>query len=208
MSGLLRQLLLGAAIALLPAIAWSEDTLPFEMPRDGRNLPRFAIVETTKGRFTLELFGDEAPISVRNFEYLARRGSYNYVKFHKYVPNFMIQGGDPTGTGKGGPGYSLPPEINPVKHFRGTVGWARPAMKVNPERRSSGSQFYILLADSPHLDGFYTAFARVVAGMENVEMLREGDRMLTVSFPQDGQPAPAATPNDPLMNRIERLRTR
>lgn len=203
----MRLLLLMFAIALLPDALNAEDRLPFEVPNDSSALPRFAIVETTKGRFTIELFGDETPMSVRNFEYLARRGTYNYVKFHKYMPNFIIQGGDPTGTGKGGPGYSLPPEISAVKHLRGTVGWARPAMKVNPERRSSGSQFYICLSDAPHLDGFYTAFARVVSGMENVEMLREGDRMLTVTFPQKPeQGPPVARPDDPLMNRIERLR--
>lgn len=169
------------------AIAWvsAEDRLPFEEPKDPSKLPRRAAIETTKGTFEIMFFRDEAPISVRNFEFLAKTGTYDYVKFHKYMDRYAIQGGDPTGTGRGGPGYTLPPEFSRVKHIRGTLGWARPSMKVNPERRSSGSQFYILLTDAFHLDGFYTAFARVVNGMEVVDSLRVGDRILSVTFPDE-----------------------
>lgn len=178
------------ALALLPAApedALGADQLPFEEPKDPSALPRRAVIETTKGTFEIMFFREDAPLSVRNFEYLAKNGTYDFVKFHKYMDRYSILGGDPTGTGRGGPGYTLPPEFSRVKHIRGTMGWARPSMKVNPERRSSGSQFYIMLVDAFHLDGFYSAFARVVSGMEVVDQLRVGDRILSVTFPADGR---------------------
>ena len=117
-----------------------------------------------------------------------QQGIYNGVAFHRYEPGFIIQGGDPTGTRKGGPGWALPPEINDrLRHTRGTVGWARLADQVNPERRSSGSQFYITLAPTSGVDGFYTIFAQVVAGMDNVDQLRPGDKILSVRLPKKKQ---------------------
>lgn len=176
-------------------VAWAEDEdkdekeeqdkLPFEVPEDPLMLPPTALVETTKGPFELKLYRRLAPISVTNFEYLGRKGIYNGVEFHRYVPGFVIQGGDPTGTRKGGPGWTLPPEMNDtLRHVRGTVGWARLPAEVNPERRSNGSQFYITLKAAPHIDGFYTIFGQVIRGMENVDRLRPGDKIHTVRFPK------------------------
>jgi peptidyl-prolyl cis-trans isomerase B (cyclophilin B) len=121
---------------------------------------------------------------VKNFEYLGRKNFYNKLGFHRYVENYVIQGGDPDGTGKGGPKYTLPPETSELKHRRGVLGMARLGNILNPERRSNGSQFYICLKDSPHLDGFYTIFAEVIDGMETVDKLRIGDQIIRIRFPR------------------------
>jgi len=160
-----------------------KDTLPFKIPKNLRSLPETARIETTKGFFVIKFYRREAPISVANFAHLANKGFYDGVSFHRLVPGFMIQGGDPTGTAKGGPGWTLPPELGGrARHNKGALGWARLHAKVNPLRRSNGSQFYITLRDAPDLDGFYTVFAQVVRGYKTVELLRKGDRILNIDF--------------------------
>ncbi len=160
--------------------------LPFAVPDDPNKLPDTALVITTKGPFEVKLFRNRTPISIANFQHLGKKGIYEGVAFHRYIPNFVIQGGDPTGTTRGGPGWSLPQEIDPdVSHVRGTIGWARRPAQSNPERKSNGSQFYICLTPQPRLDGFYTAFGVVIRGMENVDRLRPGDKILKVRFPRD-----------------------
>jgi peptidyl-prolyl cis-trans isomerase B (cyclophilin B) len=158
--------------------------LPFSTPRNYQALPESAMVETTKGKFIIEFYREQAPVTVRNFEYLGKKRFYENLTFHRYIPNFVLQGGDPKGNGKGGPGYSLPPEFSEINHAEGTLGMAMLPAKVNPERLSNGSQFYITLADSPHLDGLYTVFGKVVEGMDVVSRLRAGDRILHVYFPK------------------------
>jgi cyclophilin family peptidyl-prolyl cis-trans isomerase len=175
-------LLFLSAIALFDAGA--ESQLPFSVPSSADELPKTALIETTKGAFEVEFFVDVAPITVKNFEYLAKRGFYNSVRFHRYMPGYLIQGGDPTGTGKGGPGYRLPPEFSKRKHQRGVLGMARRPDPVNPERLSDGSQFYIMLTNAQHLDGLYTVFGRVVEGMEIVEQLRESDKITLIRLPR------------------------
>ena len=163
----------------------AEEKLPFDVPADYQQLPQTALIETTQGPFEIRFYREEAPISVANFQYLGKKGTYNGVGFHRFVPGMLIQGGDPTGTTKGGPGWTLPSEITAsVHHLRGALGWARLTEEVNPERRSNGSQFYVTLKPVPGLDGFYTIFAQVIRGMENVDRLREGDRILAVKFPK------------------------
>jgi peptidyl-prolyl cis-trans isomerase B (cyclophilin B) len=111
---------------------------------------------------------------------LAQKKFYNNLTFHRVVPGFVVQGGDPTGTGTGGPGYTIPAEIN-LPHKEGALAWARlPEMgpngqPVNPEKRSSGSQFYITLAPQPALDGGYTVFGQTVEGMEVAKQIQRGD---------------------------------
>jgi cyclophilin family peptidyl-prolyl cis-trans isomerase len=105
---------------------------------------------------------------------LAKGGYYNGLTFHRVVPDFVIQGGDPTGTGSGGPGYTIPAEIK-LPHKQGAMAWARTGDEVNPERRSSGSQFYITLKATPFLDGAYTVFGQTVTGMDVVEKINQGD---------------------------------
>ncbi|MBR7040295.1 MAG: peptidylprolyl isomerase [Clostridia bacterium] len=128
------------------------------------------------GVIKLELYPDLAPQSVRNFCYLARQGFYDGLTFHRVISGFMIQGGDPEGTGLGGPGYRIKGEfrqngcINPLKHTRGVISMAR-SMSPN----SAGSQFFIMHADAPHLDGGYAAFGRVTEGMEAVDKIASCD---------------------------------
>ena len=123
-------------------------------------------------RIKLELFPDKAPESVGNFVSLAKSGFYDGLIFHRVISGFMIQGGDPTGTGMGGPGYRIKGEfrqngfINPIKHTRGVISMARSMMP-----NSAGSQFFIMHEDAPHLDGGYAAFGRVTEGMEAVDRI-------------------------------------
>ncbi len=144
-----------------------------------------AVIKTSKGDITLELYPKEAPLSVTNFVQLANGGFYNNLSFHRVVPNFVVQGGDPQGTGAGGPGYTIPAEIkdNPHKHVEGALAWARTGDEVNPQRRSSGSQFYITLAPTPFLDNGYTVFGKTIAGMDVVKKIQQGDKILGISCP-------------------------
>ncbi|MEO0083370.1 MAG: peptidylprolyl isomerase [candidate division WOR-3 bacterium] len=124
------------------------------------------------GKIKIELFTNEAPKTTENIKTLVAKGFYDGLTFHRVVPGFVIQGGDPKGDGTGGPGYTTPAEISPkLKHLRGTVAMARLGDQVNPKRESSGSQFYICLANIPHLDGAYTIIGQVVAGMDVVDKI-------------------------------------
>ena len=127
-----------------------------------------ATIETEKGTIVIDLHEDVAPKTVANFVKLANEGFYDGLTFHRVIPGFVAQGGDPKGDGSGGPGYTLEAEISDLSHEKGTVAMARKPDEVNPERRSSGSQFYICLAPQPHLDGQYTIFGQVTEGMETV----------------------------------------
>ncbi len=122
------------------------------------------------GDIKAELYPDVAPATVENFVKLAGSGFYNGLTFHRIIPGFMIQGGDPEGTGMGGPGYSIKGEFstngfpNPLNHTRGVLSMARSMM---PD--SAGSQFFIMHEDAPHLDGNYAAFGKVIEGIEVVD---------------------------------------
>ncbi|MDD2942969.1 MAG: peptidylprolyl isomerase [bacterium] len=180
------KLLTGILLTLvLAAVVQAQDVkLPFSVPENTNLLPETALVETSQGNFEVRFYRDDAPITVRNFEYLGRKGFYKGLTFHRYVEGFVIQGGDPEGTGKGGPGYRIPPELRDIKHHAGTLGMAMLPASANPERLSNGSQFYITLADAPHLDGLFSVFAEVTSGMEVVRRLRQGDRILEIRFPR------------------------
>ncbi|HXD89845.1 MAG TPA: peptidylprolyl isomerase [Candidatus Binataceae bacterium] len=143
-----------------------------------RNTEHYATIETDRGNIVVELYPAVAPKTVANFEKLAKDGFYNKLTFHRVEPGFVVQGGDPQGNGMGGPGYEVPAEISPTeKHLRGTIAMARTGDNVNPDRKSSGSQFYICLAPAPFLDGQYTSFGAVVAGMDVVDKIKVGDKM-------------------------------
>lgn len=135
-----------------------------------------AVITTSKGEIVAELYPKDAPLSVTNFKMLADGGYYTGLTFHRVVPGFVIQGGDPTGTGSGGPGYTIPAEIG-KPHNKGALAWARLGDEVNPKRRSSGSQFYITLEPTPSLDGQYTVFGQTVKGMDIVGKIQKGDRI-------------------------------
>ena len=115
------------------------------------------------GEIVVDLFADAAPETVNSFIFLAREGYYDGVTFHRIIPGFVAQGGDPTGTGTGGPGYNVPDEVNDNKHVQGALSMAKTAA---PD--SAGSQFYITLDAVPHLDGGYTVFGQVREGMDVV----------------------------------------
>jgi cyclophilin family peptidyl-prolyl cis-trans isomerase len=144
---------------------------------------RTAVLNTTQGVIKFELREDLAPVTAQNFIALAERGFYNGLTFHRYVPGFVIQGGDPDGTGMGGSGKTIPLEVTPqLKHdSAGVVAMAR-----SQDRDSASSQFYFTLRDTPHLDMGYAVFGKVTEGLENVLRLREGDRMNSVTIEAAG----------------------
>ncbi len=130
-----------------------------------------AEIETNKGIIELELHSEHAPKTVNNFVFLAREGFYDGVSFHRVISNFMIQGGDPTGTGRGGPGYCFGDEVeeNPLKHERGVISMANAGPNTN------GSQFFITHSPQPHLNGKHTVFGKVVSSQDIVDSIRQGD---------------------------------
>lgn len=123
--------------------------------------------QTTAGTFKAELYPEIAPNTVKNFVSLVKKGFYDGTIFHRVIPGFMIQGGDPEGTGMGGPGYGIKGEFaangfpNDLRHTRGVLSMAR-SMRPN----SAGSQFFVMVADAPHLDGQYAAFGKVIEGID------------------------------------------
>ena len=132
------------------------------------------------GEIRIEFFPEDAPKTVENFVTLAKKGFYNGLNFHRVVPDFVVQGGCPKGNGTGGPGYTVKAEFNKQKHVRGTVAMAR---SQHPD--SAGSQFYICYGTTPHLDGQYTVFGKVVSGMELVDRIKQGDKMTSVTIAEE-----------------------
>jgi len=166
-----------AVLAVASACNGSTDGVPV------RNTGHYAIVDTDRGTLVIELYPSVAPKTVANFEDLAKKGFYNGLTFHRVVPDFVVQGGDPDGTGKGGPGYTIPAEIDKNEHhLRGSVATARLGDEVNPKRDSSGSQFYICLQPQSGLDGDYTIFGGVIKGMSVVEQIQKGDHMKKITL--------------------------
>lgn len=149
---------------------------PPPMQIDSKKTYRVTMV-TNKGDIVLELYPQRAPKTVNNFVFLAREGFYDGVSFHRVVNDFVIQGGDPTGTGRGGPGYQFEDEVvgNPLKHETGVISMANAGPNTN------GSQFFITHSPQPHLDGRHTVFGKVIEeGQAVVMAIRQGDRMLGV----------------------------
>ena len=137
--------------------------------------PWTAKVETSRGAFTIRLAGDAAPLTVMNFVALAQKGYFDGAPVHRVVPNFVVQDGDPTGTGNGGPGYEIRDELNTIPYATATVGMAL----SGPD--TGGSQWFVTQAPQPHLDGGYTVFGTVVAGMDVVLRIEQGDRIARIT---------------------------
>src|ERR1700737_1631292 len=137
-----------------------------------------ATVRTSKGDFTLALDVKAAPVTVNNFVHLAQNHFYDGLNFHRVVPGFVVQGGDPDGNGTGGPAYKLPDEANPAPWVKGSLGMASSAAGVN------GSQFFVLLGDAPYLadSGVYNHFGMVTSGEEVVTSLQIGDTIRTIDI--------------------------
>lgn len=133
-----------------------------------------ATIKTSKGDVVVSLDASAAPEHVNNFIFLSNQGFYDGLTFHRVEPGFVIQGGDPEGSGQGGPGYTIPGEFD-LTHIEGALAMARLPDQVNPDRASSGSQFYITLAPTPFLDGQYSVFGKVETGMEVVQSIQVGD---------------------------------
>jgi peptidyl-prolyl cis-trans isomerase B (cyclophilin B) len=137
---------------------------------------KIATIETDRGTLRVELFAKDAPGTVANFEKLAKKGFYDGLKFHRVIPDFVIQGGCPKGDGTGGPGWNIKCETagNPHKHLRGSLSMAHAG------KDTGGSQFFIAHSPQPHLDGKHTVFGKVVSGLEVVDAIRAGDKMKKV----------------------------
>ena len=133
-------------------------------------------IETNRGNIELELYPQHAPQTVNNFVFLAGQEFYDGVVFHRVIANFMIQSGDPTGTGRGGPGYRFADECygNPLKHERCVISMANAGPNTN------GSQFFITHLATPHLDGRHTVFGKVTSGEDIVDAIQQGDTMTSV----------------------------
>lgn len=137
-----------------------------------------AVIEMDKGTIVFKFYPEDAPKSVENFRKLAKEGFYNGLTWHRVVKepqSYIVQGGDPTGTGTGGPGYSISDEFNARPHLEGTVAMAR-----TPLPDSAGSQFYICLDALPQLDGKYTVFGQLMDGFEVIHKIEQGDVMKSV----------------------------
>ncbi|NWJ45010.1 MAG: peptidylprolyl isomerase [Chloroflexi bacterium] len=138
---------------------------------------KIATIQLANGStIKIELYPDSAPATVANFEKLSNSGFYNGLNFHRVEPGFVVQGGDPNGDGTGGPGYKIKAEFNERKHVTGTLAMARAS-----DPNSAGSQFYICLAPAPFLDRQYTVFGQVTEGMDEVQKIRRGDKMTSVT---------------------------
>lgn len=140
-----------------------------------------AIIHMDKGDIVIELFPKEAPKTVANFEKLIKEGFYDGLIFHRVIPGFVAQGGDPLGTGVGGPGYTIPDELegNFHKHVRGALSMAHRGPNT------AGSQFFIVYESQPHLDGVHTVFGQVIEGMDVVAQIQQGDAMNSLEVIDD-----------------------
>ncbi|NLK67329.1 MAG: peptidylprolyl isomerase [Campylobacteraceae bacterium] len=152
----------------------------YEINKDELAKYKFAIIETEKGDMKLELYGDEAPQTVTNFATLAKESFYDGLNFHRVIPNFVIQGGCPYGTGTGGPGHRIKCECDNQthRHERGTLSMAHAG------RDTGGSQFFVCHSAQPHLDGVHTVFGKVIDadGLKVLDSIRVGDKIKTIKI--------------------------
>lgn len=158
----------------MPVKQWSS---PPVMQID-QNKTYHATMETSRGTIEIEFFPKNAPKTVNNFVFLSKEGFYDGISFHRVIGDFMIQGGDPTGTGRGGPGYQFEDETrgNPLTHDTGVISMANAGPNTN------GSQFFITHSPQPHLNGKHTVFGKVVSGQDVVNAIRQGDMITKVTI--------------------------
>lgn len=135
-----------------------------------------ATIETGKGNIVLELFARDVPVTVNNFVFLAREGFYDGTTFHRVISSFMAQGGDPTGTGTGGPGYTFADEFTKHTHVTGALSMANAGSNTN------GSQFFITYAPQNHLDGKHSVFGQLIDGMDVLEVIEQGDTIVRITI--------------------------
>jgi len=142
---------------------------PVLTARDGS----VCVLETEKGTLTFRMFSEVAPRTVARISELADSGFFDGIVFHRVVADFVVQSGDPTGTGEGGSGRTIPAEFSQLHYIRGSVGMAR-----SDDVNSNDSQFFICISDQPHLDGKYTLFGQVILGEEVLDRIRQGDKIV------------------------------
>lgn len=135
-----------------------------------------ATIETGKGNIVLELFASDVPVTVNNFVFLAREGFYDGTTFHRVISSFMAQGGDPTGTGTGGPGYTFADEFTKHTHVTGALSMA------NAGQNTNGSQFFITYTPQNHLDGKHSVFGQLIDGMDVLETIEQGDTIVRITI--------------------------
>ena len=138
-----------------------------------------ATIETEKGDLVLELFASDVPVTVNNFVFLAREGFYDGLTFHRVVADFVVQGGDPAGDGRGGPGYQFDDEITEHTHVAGALSMANSGANTN------GSQFFITFTPQHHLDGHHSVFGQLVEGMDVLESIEQGDVMIRITIEEE-----------------------
>ncbi|MCP4355935.1 MAG: peptidylprolyl isomerase [Proteobacteria bacterium] len=165
------------ALLSVSTVANAQGLQTGEKPTMDQPTKEYVKVETKHGDVFFEFFENDAPKHVEAFKKLTTDGFYDGLVFHRVVPDFVAQTGDPTGTGTGGPGYNLKAEFNSRPHVRGALGMAR---SQHPD--SAGSQFYFVLKDARFLDNEYTVFGQVVKGMEVVDQIVQGDKMDKVTI--------------------------
>jgi len=135
-----------------------------------------ATIETNKGDLVLELFASDVPNTVNNFVFLAREGFYDGTKFHRVIAGFMAQGGDPSGTGAGGPGYTFADEFTEHTHVTGALSMANRGANTN------GSQFFITYAPQHHLDNHHSVFGQLIEGMDVLKAIKQGDTIIRITI--------------------------
>ena len=179
-----KKLLIGLAAVIVIVLIAVIATMP-EKPKTYSAPPPMTIdtskqytatIETEKGNLVLELFASDVPITVNNFVFLARDGFYDGTTFHRVIPGFVAQGGDPTGTGAGTPGYRFDDEITEHTHVTGALSMANSGPNTN------GCQFFITYAPQPHLDGKHSVFGQLIEGMDVLERLEQGDVMIRIAI--------------------------
>ena len=178
------RIVLAPAILILTSCAGTpQEGTPAPKPKSYSSPPPLTIdtskeytatIETEKGDIVLELFAADVPITANNFIFLAREGFYNSTTFHRVIPDFMAQGGDPTGTGTGGPGYSFADEFTKHTHVTGALSMANSGPNTN------GSQFFITYAPQPHHDGLHSVFGQLVDGMAVLTEIKSGDTIVRI----------------------------
>ncbi len=156
--------------------AQASKSTPMQVDSSGLSKTK-AILKTVHGNIVFKFYPNKAPNTVTRISELIKKGFYDGLIFHRVVPNFVIQGGDPTATGTGGSGQMLKAEFNDIQHIKGTVAMARAQ-----DKDSADSQFYIALTNLPHLDRNYTVFGQVVEGLELLDKVQQGDKMLSLSL--------------------------
>jgi peptidyl-prolyl cis-trans isomerase B (cyclophilin B) len=171
-------IILISAVLPLAACAGGEPTGETPKPKSYSSPPPMTIdptkhytatIETEKGNLVLELFASDVPVTVNNFVFLAREGFYNNTTFHRVIADFMAQGGDPTGTGAGGPGYKFADEFTSHSHVTGALSMANAGANTN------GSQFFICYSPQHHLDGHHSVFGQLIEGMDVLKQIKNGD---------------------------------